>query len=71
MKLSFLLDYKISFFNTRTKRSKQLCNKWWNLCVTVLPKAKGHEFPKLESRVVNGNWKFQKTVNQLFSEKAC
>ena len=60
-----------TFLKTKTEESKQLYNKQRNLCVTLLRKAKRSYFSELDNRVLKDNRKFWKTVNPLFSEKAC
>ena len=48
--------------------SKELYNKKRNLCVTLACKAERNYFADLDSRILNDNRKFWKTVNPLFSE---
>ena len=59
------------FLKTKTEEPKQLYNKQRNLWVTLLRKAKRNYFAELDNRIPKGNRKFWKTVNPLFSEKAC
>ena len=59
------------FLKTKKEESKQLYNKERNLCVTLLRRDKRNYLPELNKRILKNIRKFWKTVNSLFSEKAC
>ena len=59
------------FLKTKKEESKQLYNKERNLCVTLLRRDKRNYLPELNKRILKNIRKFWKTVNSIFSEKAC
>ena len=58
------------FLKKRTKESKIAYNKQRNICVSLLRKTKRGYSANLNTKVMQDNWKFWKTVNPLFSEKS-
>ena len=63
------LILKKKFLRFRTEKNKKVYNQQRNRCVTLVRNAKKSHYSNLDTKDVNENKKFWKTVNPLFSEK--
>ena len=61
--------YKNRYNKNPMSKNKVKYNKQRNICVNLLKKAKREYWNKIDIKLLNDNWKFWKSIKQLFTTK--